>query len=444
VARRRFFNRRGDKPAKTRPEVGYQADEYTRRWGVGGRLDALKETTWPYSVKTYSEMRKEPQIASMIDAVTGPIMAAGWHVVPNGADPEAVALVADDLGLPVRDDQKREIPARERDRFDFQEHLQLAVVTKAVFGHSFFETVFRTENGRTHLHKAAWRPPETISKIEVDRDGGLVAIEQWPAEGVKHPRMLAQDLLCYVNRREGTNWFGQSYLERCYPLWAIKNELLRINTMVIQRNGMGFPVYSASPPLEGEPAAKAREEAKKELDRALKLVEHIRAGDAAGVTLPAGAEFHLVGVTGRLPDILASIEYCDRMFAVAFLAQVFNLGQASGTGSYALGDVLDGSLVRSIDADAAYDAAMINRHLVEPLVDKNWGPTARAPKVAVDPIGSRHPVTAEAIYQLVQCGAILPEPNLEKFLRGLFGIPEQLPRDQWPYPPKTASDQSER
>jgi hypothetical protein len=404
-------------------------------WGTGGRWDAPPEMIWPMSVRTFDRMRRESQVAAMIDAVILPVLSAGWHIDPDGADPKVVALVADDLGLPVRDGEDREAPTRDRDRFDFAEHLRL-VMTMVVFGHSFFEPVYRFEGGRAHLHKAAWRPPWTISKIEVARDGGLVAIEQNPSAGFKASRMLTKDLLCYVNRREGGDWFGQSYLERAYKYYLIKEELLRIKVLVDQRNGMGVPTYTTSAPLEGETPEKAREETQKEIDAAKEIVRKIRAGDEAGVSIPSGARFDLKGVDGRIPDILKDIEYCDQQIAAAFLAHFLNLGQQSGTGSYALGVTFADFFVQTLQALAQQVAEVANRHLVEDLVDLNFGPKTRAPKVAFDDIGSRHPVVAEAIYQLVMCGAILPEPNLETFLRNLYGIPEPLPRDKWPYPPK--------
>ena len=407
-------------------EVGYQAT-LLERSVMGGVTEwgGDPDMCWPQSVSTCSMIRDDSQVGSMLDAVTLPIMSTGWFIDPANADQQVVAFIADNLGLPVRDNEARTLPLRSRDRFSFSDHLRLALL-EFVYGHSFFEQVYRVEAGRVWLHKLAWRPPETISKIEVADDGGLVAIEQY-STGAGTPRIPVDRLVAYVNRREGGRWQGQSYLKRVYKFYILKEELLRVLALADQRNGMGLPVYETTPPFEGEDADKAREEIRRELGEAVDMVKAVRAGDEAGVTIGAGAKFSLQGVQGKIPDILAHIRYCDEQISAAFLAHFLSLGQQSGTGSYALGVTFSDFFIQSLQTTATHVADVINQHVIEDLVDLNFGPTVRAPRLAFDEIGSKHPATAEALMSLAQAKILLPEPNLEAFVRNTYGLPEKAP-----------------
>ena len=63
------------------------------------------------------------------------------------------------------------------------------------------------------------------------------------------------------------------------------------------------------------------------------------------------------------------------------------------------------------------------QHVIEDMVDINWGPNEPAPRLVFEEIGSRHPATAEAIRALVECGAITADAKLEERLRTTYGLP---------------------
>jgi hypothetical protein len=47
--------------------------------------ETVPELAWPNSIATYSKMRTDAQIASLLLAFTLPIRRYGWFVDPNGA-----------------------------------------------------------------------------------------------------------------------------------------------------------------------------------------------------------------------------------------------------------------------------------------------------------------------------------------------------------------------
>lgn len=403
-------------------EVGYQTSP-SSWWTVA--VEETPELVWPLNVQIYDRMRRQDaQVISVIRAVTLPILRTPWRIDPNGARPEVVELVADDLGLPVVGQGPR--PAvRTRDRFSWSEHLRLALLMET-FGHAFFEQVYRIDDaGRARLRKLAYRPPTTISKVKVAADGGLKFIEQW--EG-KQP-IPVDRLVGYVNDREGGNWLGQSFLRPAYKFWLLKDRMLRIQAQTNDRNGLGVPIYTASEIHESVRGEDRVTRQQSELATGLEIAKKFRSGEHAGAAIPHGAQLRLAGVDGRLPDPMPAIKYYDEQIARAVLAHFLNLGGDNSTGSYALGDTFADFFVSSLQSTAKAVADVATQHVIEDLVDLNWGTSEPAPKLVWDEIGSHQQVTAESIRNLLDAGALTADEGLETFLRERYGLPQKARHD---------------
>ena len=404
-------------------EIGYQSA------GLPG-WTALAEDTgetnpalvWPKSVDVFDKMRREDsQVGSVLRAVTFPIRRTTWMIDPAGARDEVVDLIADSFGLPIKG-RDRSAPSRTRDRFDFDEHLRLALL-ELVFGHSVFEQVYRVDDdGTVRLRKLAWRPPRTISKWDVAADGGLVAVEQWGSTG-RMPRIPVDRLVVYVNEREGANWVGTSLLRTAYKNWLLKDRILRAQSVAIERNSLGIPVYEGAPIPDGAKMTESEAQAwvKTQKDDGLKLAKSIRSGQDAGASIPAGSNLSLMGVTGKLPETEGPVRYHDEQIARAVLAHFLNLG--SETGSWALGSTFAEFFVGSLNAVALHIANTCQAHVVEDLVDVNFGPTEPAPRLVPATIGEEQPITAEAVKALVDCGALRTDRALEEYLRQRYKLP---------------------
>lgn len=297
---------------------------------------------------------------------------------------------------------------RTRDRFSWREHLRLALLS-LVYGFMPFEQVYRVDdNGKARLRKLAPRMPRTVQRIDVARDGGLVAIEQF---GVEKPIPVSQ-LVMYVNEREGANWYGQSLLRAAYKPWLLKDPALRVWAQAVERNGMGVPVY------EG-----AEDEDADSLKKGENLATSFRAGTNAGGSIPHGATLHLLGVKGNLLDPENNVRYQDEQIAKAVLAHVLNLGQATGTGSYALGSVLADVLTQSLQAMAQDIADVATQHVVEDWVDLNFSTDEPAPRIVFDEIGGQS--IAAALKLLVDAGLLFPDRGIEEQMRQLYGLPSK-------------------
>lgn len=394
-------------PAAPVRELGY-TNAFAGWWQSPPTQEVTPELQWPTSVLIYDRMRRQDaQVASVLRAVTLPIRRTTWRIDPGNARPEVVELVAADLGLPVVGAPAARL-LRTKDRFSWAEHLRLSLLM-LVYGHSFFEQVYRIDSsGFARLRKLAWRPPLTISAIHVATDGGLESIEQYSASATGNKPIPVNRLVAYVHDREGGDWVGTSLLRPAYKHWLIKDRLLRVQAQTIDRNGMGVPLYKGA-------------ENEQSLEKGSELAKAWRSGDACGAAVPFGADLVLRGVEGNLPDADPAIRYHDEQIARAVLAHFLNLG--TQTGSWALGTTFADFFTFSLQTLAEQIADVANAHVVEDLVDVNFGEGEPAPKLVFDEIGSRRDATADAIKMLIDAGAIFPDRQLEEFIRLAYGLP---------------------
>lgn len=414
-------------------ERGYANQDAGDWWGQV-MTEKTPELRWPMCLEVFEDMNdQDGQVGSTFDAIVTPILAAKRRLDPNGARDEVVEHVANDLDIPIvgassdDDDEDPERPRqnlRRRGRFSLREHHAVAVPDVLQYGHAVFEQVYFPPNdaGLLHLRKLGYRPPRTIAAWNIARDGGLNSVSQY-APGYLSPGMgvwsigptgvtlPVNRLVVYVNGRKGSRWIGHSIFRRAYKNWLLKDRLLRRYDQVTDRNGMGIPVYKSATREAAEVAA------------GLEIAEALRSGDDSGLSLPEGAEMELMGVKGTLIDILQGIKYHDEQIARSMLANVLNLGQNRGTGSWSLGTTLQDVLTLSIEAYTTNVTDVDNKHIVEDLVEVNWGPDEVAPRIVVDEIGSRNDAILNAVTQLVNAGVLGADEDLETFIRTTLGLP---------------------
>lgn len=390
-------------------EIGYAAEGSVDGLRFWQSAEDTPELVWPLCTRVYRRMaRQDAQVTSVMRAVTLPVRRTNWRIDPNGARPEVVEHIATDLGLPVVGQPPR--TGRRRGRFTWSEHLAEALLCLR-YGHSYFEQVYRVDDaGLFHLRKLGPRLAETISDIQVAPDGGLVSIEQygWNTDGAV--RIPVERLVAYVVDREGGDWTGSSLLRPAYKHWLIKDRLLRVQAQTIERNGMGVPVYEGAP-----------EDQQAHLDAGKKIAQSYKSGNTSGASIPNGAKLRLLGVEGNLPDAQPAIEYHDAQIGRSVLAHFLNLG--SQTGSWALGSTFADFFVMSLQTVAEMIRDTAQAHIVEDLVDANWGADEPAPRLVFDEIGSRKDATAAALEILVRAGILQPDEAIEQAARQDYGLP---------------------
>ena len=385
---------------------------------------ALADDNWnlrfPQSVAAFAKMgRQDSQVKSVLNAVMLPIRRASWHVRPNGADEEVIRRVADDLRLMVLGEDPDRVAVRRAGRVSWAAHLPQAL-RALQYGFAFFEQIYEVgPDGQEHLVKLAPRPQGSIMKINVARDGGLESIEQRPAEsGETRPAKIPVNrLVAYVWDQVPGDWTGVSILRSAYKNWRVKDDLIRMEPHILQRNGMGVPVYTGS-----EYAANPEED----LRQGQKLVEDFRGGPTAGAAVPAGAKLDIKGTSGQLVSPREAITYHDAMIARTALAHFLNLDGKGG--SYALATTQSDLFIQSLQTVADWVADIATQHIVEDLVSVAFpnytGPT---PQIACDPIASKQDITPTDLAALVRDGVFHMDPTAEEHVRRKYNFPAKAP-----------------
>lgn len=394
-------------------DIGH-LDQHYGLW-LGEWLELIPDLIWPNSVQTYARMRHDPQLTAILAAYSLPIRRATWAIDPAGCRDEVVQLVADDLGLPILGTDATPGPARRRG-VRWADHVRLALGS-LTYGFAPFERRYEIRDGRARLVNLGERLPHTIGAINLRRDGTIASVQQDIAPA--SAPIPADRLAWYVHEREGANWAGRSILRSSYGPWLLKHEVWRVHATSIRRFGMGVPSVTA--PVGATPGQVAE---------AQRLASAMRVGDQSGVGMPDGFKLAITGMTGSVPDAMAFIHYLDQQMSRSCLAGLMDLGDTSN-GSRALGQSFLDLFLLSLQAvaDEIADTATSGQPgipgIVTQLVDYNWGENEPAPKVVAPDVGDRHEVTAEALDQLISCGAITPDAELEAYVRASWKLPER-------------------
>lgn len=412
-------------------EVGY-INGQPLGWQQWMDEEKVPDLQWPQANHIYARMgREDGRVSSVLNAIGLPIRRTTWRIDPAGARDEVTENVARNLGLSiVGESTEDKVLPRTKGRFSWVEHVRVSLMSLQ-YGHSYFEQVYRPEGGRLALHKLAPRPQRTIIKMNVARDGGLDSIVQAQPVGDSFTVLNVLDggvripidrLVAYVRDMDPGRWMGNSLLRPAYKHWLLKDELMRIEAAVARRNGMGVPVATA-PPGADQATVNAYKN----------MATEYRGGERSGVGLPDGAKFQLLGVQGNLPDIRQAIEYHDKQIALSGLAHFLNLDRG---GSYALATVQNDSFVQSVQTIAEGVRDTAQSHVVEDLVDLNFGEDEPAPRLVFDEIGSRQDLTAQALKTLIDAGLIRLDRSLEEYARQQYGLPaKDTPPPTQPWTP---------
>lgn len=382
----------------------------------GALSDDNWDLRWPKSIRVYAKMaREDAQVKSVLRAVTLPIERTTWSVEPNGADESLVRMVSEDLRLPVVGESGSDPVGRTGGRVSWREHLPWAL-KMLTFGHAFFEKVYSDgSDGPQRLRKIAPRLQDTIKEIEVAADGGLEAIVQrgvtdGRGQVLPEVRLDVSRLLAYVHEPESMDWTGTSILRPAYKHWRLKDQLLKLEADVLDRNGMGVPVYKSVSNVD-----------EADLRRGEELASSLRSGESAGAAVPHDASLTIEGVKGQLVSPREAIEYHDAQIARTALAHALNL---QGGGSYALADVQMEMFIQSLQTVADYVATIANKYLVEDMVEKYTGERVGPfPLITCEAIGSTTGISPEALTQLINARAIFTDPALEEYLRRKYELP---------------------
>jgi hypothetical protein len=370
--------------------LGYISNAgFVPSWGLlaGEDMEENSALVFPQSVRSYNKMLSDSQVQGLKLGSTWPIFRMRWFIKSGDADPAAVERLSMDYGLPVDDN---DLPLRRtRNRFKFLDHLENALDAPFT-GFKVFEQQYEYADpadggdGLVHLRKLLNLPETSIAEVRTEDDGGIVYVRQ---QGFETPEIPIDRLVWYAFQKRNANWSGRSLLRGCYGPWLLKDRVLRVGAINLQRAGVGVPVIEA-PPGASDP----------EIAAFSRMAEKFRGGERAGGALPSGAKLRLVGVEGSQPDAVGFIQLMNEEMARAFLQMFMILGQ-SASGSRALGETFVDWHKLTLEYIADWFTQIFNEHVIEDDWDYNYGEEVEeVPRLAWewDDAGTTDPAAAEA------------------------------------------------
>lgn len=392
--------------ALTRNEAvtAYGVPGNTGRYGYAWSDEYIAELEGLEGRKTFDMMRRsDTQIMAVLRAVKMPILKTKFFVEPGSADPRDQMIAATI--------EKNLFEEMAWTWYDFLRHALLFLD----FGFMVFEEVYEYRGNIMRIKALEPRLPSSIWRWEPQQeDAGkffrITGITQLDNYGRQY-FIPIEKIMLLTNDREGDNWEGTSLLRACYRNWTSKNQLIRIDVMKHDRNGVGFAVMTV--PKGVKPGSI-------EHNAAVKIVKNIHANSQAGAVLNEGTALSFEGMKGSGgTDAIPSIQYHDEQIAKAILAMFINLG-TTATGSRALGQSFVDTFVQAIQSFADMIAQTLTNGPIKKMVDFNWIVNGVYPKLRASAVDD---IDTHQVAELIRYGALTPDDDIQEALRKSLNLP---------------------
>lgn len=186
-----------------------------------------------------------------------------------------------------------------------------------------FKPVFR--------QRPAWSIKEFYAQ-SVD-DARLDYVTQWTPTGEDN-KLDAQQLLRYTHDEEGGYFPGRALWREMYAPWRAKVILSIVELILHERAGAGVPTIALAEQAE-----------KKDRERAISMLQNLRAHKHAYMILPNGYSFNWNDIQSNTGEALReAIRSADVAILNVVGAGYSNLGQGQSSGSHALSKTQQGDL----------------------------------------------------------------------------------------------------
>lgn len=313
---------------------------------------------FPQSLDRYEAMRCTPVIAGLLKILELSVLGDEWSIVPAAKDTSAYATVAATrLEENLRAELEWRGPTGNVSSQSFDDALRNYLLCLP-FGFSFDEICWRYQGHEVAIAKLAPRLPRSVNQFiaHPDNPSDLEYIQQNVYDSRSGwPKIPANKITLCVFNREGDNFTGRSILRPLWQPYFIKDGVLRVQAMAVERNGMGVPQAFATDPtvrLSGD-------------DRAIleAIVRRWRAGDASGVVMPPGYKTELTTANTNATDNINLLQYLDRQQAMGLVLMILTAG-LDGGGAYAQAQTQDSISQRVVGSIKQQLAGYINNGFV--------------------------------------------------------------------------------
>lgn len=318
------------------------------------------------SLDTRKALEKDGKLSCIEQALTLPVLGAGWRIVPAEGGEKIAEELEDFLHMsPLEGGMQTPIS------------MVIAQATSArAYKKAFFEKVYAERDGKVFYDRIAYRPAETCRIARDPRTGAYMGYRQSPIRQGMPTLTDTNDVdirppyaWVHINGQRRNPLSGISDLQ--VPLWCheTKMKILYLWTTFLATQAEPRLTVTGQDPEEGA-----------------RKVAALRGGGVAG--LPNGSEVHVLESNGTAANnYLEFVNYLDTQMSASVLAGFTDLTSgASGTGSYALSQDQSDFFVQSLEAYSTELAESITHNVLGDLVVYNYGRGAKFPRFEFEPL----------------------------------------------------------
>lgn len=440
-------NGNGNQPQGKMPPTGSLGLSGTIAMGNRIFEDYKRELSGRDAVEIYERMRRsDAEVNMTLRAIKTPIQQAQWKITPSANDPEMGEEIAEfvrrimfsgeyfswknalyeallmlDFGYSIEEIVWQRVPKPDHlSSFRSSRNAKAASSDKVVGG--TVEVPFKLGNDIIILAGLPLRHPRTIyywkGLSEKESNYELHTVTQYIKQLGRWIDIPVDRLCIFTNNPEGQNYEGRSLLRTSYKHWLIKENLEKIDAIGHEREAVGIPhVHIEDVSLI------------QDLDKTIAdyetLLSNLQAQERNYVITMPGATFEVIQTQRQNRGIIDSINYHGRMIGVNMIGQFLELGGSrSGSGSRATAAEQRGPFDLSLLSIADEVGSKYQQRIIRPLVEYNYGPRPGYPVLeATGILDENMQELAVVLKNLTDAGLIIPDKDLEDWLRGTLKLP---------------------
>ncbi len=404
-----------------------------RRYGGFFYEEFLRELQGRKGIEVYKEMSENDEtVGACLYAIEILLKQAAWDVEP--ASTSNVDMKAADFLKSCLDDMQ-----------DSWIDTISEMLSFLPFGWTYHEIVYKRRNGNSGdprmrskyddgligWRKLPIRAQETLWEWVYDDEDNLLGMTQVAPPNFYMATIPIEKAIHIKTKSRKNNPEGRSILRNAYRAWYFKRRIQEIEGIGIERDLAGYPVLTTPENMdiwnEDDP------EMTKIRLHAERLVQNIRRDALEGLVLPNGWQFQLLSTGGRRSfDTNAIIERYDTRIAMTMLADFILIGHQK-VGSFALSSDKTEMFSMAIGAYLDIIAEAFNNQAIPRLFNLNAdafkGMTDYPKLVHGDVETPDLSQLSSFIKEMTGVGIIIPDENLENYIRRVGNLPEKMEDD---------------
>lgn len=320
------------------------------------------------------------------------------------------------------------------------------VLSFLTYGWSYHEIVYKRRIGATNSldtrskHndgligwcKLPIRSQDTLWEWQYDERDNLQGLIQCAPPNFGMVLIPLEKALHFKTRSRKANPEGRSILRNAYRVWYFKRRVQEIEGIGIERDLAGLPYIQ---PPEGVELYDPDGHPTLQLSQAEKIVRSVRRDEREGVVLPFDWTFALVSTGGRRQfDNNAIVERYDNRIAMTVLADFVLLGHEK-VGSFALSSDKTELFGIALGTYLGLICEVFNKQAIPRLIDLNanaFSGITDYPQLIHGDIETQDLAKLGTfIKDMVGVGAIMPDEDMEDYLRIAASLPERNPETSY-------------